>query len=49
MKLSVAQRDHDMQVVESLAAGLREIGVEAKTETYPFRVTKYNGLECAQR
>ena len=49
MKLSVAQRDHDMQVVESLVAGLREIGVEAKTETYPFRVTKYNGLECAQR
>ena len=49
MKLSVAQRDHDMQVVESLVAGLREIGVDAKTETYPFRVTKYNGLECAQR
>ena len=48
MKLSVAQRGDDMQVVDNLAAGLREIGVEVKMEQYPFRVTKYNGLECGQ-
>ena len=49
MKLSIAQRDHDMQVVESLVAGLHEIGVETEEHSYPFRVTRYNGLECAQR
>src|SRR5699024_7735176 len=48
MKLSVAQRDHDMEVVETLCAGLHEIGVETKTLSYPFRVTQYNGLECGQ-
>ena len=49
MKLSVAQRDHDMQVVEDLTAGLQEIGVQAQTMSYPFRMTRYNGLECGQR
>lgn len=49
MKLSIAQRDHDMQVVEAVAAGLRELGVEAQTHSYPFRVTRYNGLACGQR
>ena len=49
MKLSVAQRDHDMQVVEDLTVGLQEIGVQAQTMSYPFRMTRYNGLECGQR
>ena len=48
MKLSVAQRDHDMQVVDSLVEGLHEIGVDAEEVHYPFRVTKYNGLACGQ-
>ena len=48
MKLSVAQRDHDMEVVEMLCAGLREIGVDATSKSFPFRVTRYNGLECGQ-
>ncbi|MDO5142576.1 MAG: hypothetical protein Q4D31_06115 [Eubacteriales bacterium] len=46
MKLSVAQRDHDMQVVDQLVAGLREIGIETRTNSYPFVVTQYNGLAC---
>ena len=49
MKLSVAQRDHDMQVVEDLTVVLQEIGVQAQTMSYPFRMTRYNGLECGQR
>ena len=48
MKLSVAQRDHDMEVVEMLCEGLHEIGVETETMSYPFRITRYNGLECGQ-
>ncbi len=48
MKLSVAQRDHDMEVVETLCAGLHEIGVDTESMSYPFRVTQYNGLECGQ-
>ena len=48
MKLSVAQRDHDMEVVEMLCEGLHEIGVETENMSYPFRITRYNGLECGQ-
>ncbi len=32
MKLSVAQRDHDMQVVEDLCAGLRQLGISGNTQ-----------------
>lgn len=46
MKLSVAQRDHDMQVVNDLSIGLQEIGVPTDTTSYPFAVTRYNGMEC---
>ena len=46
MKLSVAQRGHDMQVVEDLCAGLRQLGIQPETLSYPFVVTRYNGLEC---
>ena len=46
MKLSVAQRDHDMQVVEDLCTGLRQLGIQPETLSYPFVVTRYNGLEC---
>nr|WP_297172100.1 hypothetical protein [uncultured Agathobaculum sp.] len=48
MKLSVAQRDHDMQVVAGLCEGLHAIGVQAESKSYPFRVTRYNGLVCGQ-
>lgn len=41
MKLSVAQRDHDMNVVSSLINGLEQIGVHAETAHYPFVVTRY--------
>lgn len=47
MKLSVAQRDHDLTVVSGLARGLGEIGVHAETRSYPFAVTRYDGMQCA--
>ena len=40
------QHDHDMQVVEDLCAGLRQLGIQPETLSYPFVVTRYNGLEC---
>ena len=47
MKLSVAQRDHDMQVVEDLCASLQRLGINRRRRSaYPFVVTRYNGLEC---
>ncbi|MCI5704039.1 hypothetical protein [Agathobaculum sp.] len=44
MKLSVAQRDHDLDVVSELARGLHEIGVHTKMRSYPFAVTRYDGM-----
>ena len=46
MKLSVAQRDHDMQVVGDLMSGLHEVGIEPELRSYPFVVTRYDGMEC---
>ena len=45
MKLSVAQRDSDMQIVGDLSS-LHEIGVEAESRSYPFVVTRYDGMAC---
>jgi len=47
MKLSIAQRDHDFEVVESLISELQSIGLETTETHYPFVVTKYNGMDCA--
>ena len=46
MKLSVAQRDSNMQIVGDLMSGLHEIGVEAESRSYPFVVTRYDGMAC---
>ena len=46
MKLSVAQRDSDMQIVGDLMSSLHEIGVEAESRSYPFVVTRYDGMAC---
>lgn len=46
MKLSIAQRDHDLTVVAGLVRGLAEIGVRADSRAYPFAVTKYDGNLC---
>lgn len=48
MKLSVAQRDHDFQVVELLTNSLQQLGIHANTDSYPFMVTKYDGIRCGE-
>lgn len=46
MKLALAQRDHDLQVCNDFVKQLREIGVDAQVNSYPFACTRYNGMEC---
>ncbi|WNX84163.1 hypothetical protein RWV98_16545 [Agathobaculum sp. NTUH-O15-33] len=46
MKLSIAQRDHDLTVVSDLARSLDALGVHTETRSYPFAVTKYDGKRC---
>ena len=43
---SMYLQSNDMQVVEDLCAGLRQLGIQPETLSYPFVVTRYNGLEC---
>ena len=43
MKLSVAQRDHDFQVVTELQRLLSELEIPTETNCYPFLVTRYDG------
>ncbi|MCI8856210.1 MAG: hypothetical protein HFH26_06645 [Clostridiaceae bacterium] len=43
MKLSVAQRDHDFQVVTSLQQMLSSLGIPTEMSSYPFLVTRYDG------
>lgn len=47
MKLSIAQRDHDFQVVTDLQQQLVEMGIPADMSSYPFLVTRYNGADSA--
>lgn len=47
MKLSVAQRDHDFQVVTDLQQQLVGLGIQADISSYPFLVTRYNGAESS--
>ncbi len=49
MKLSVAQRDHDFQVVSELQQELVGLGISAKLKSYPFLVTRYNGSDSSIR
>ena len=46
MNMSVAQRALYMHVVENLCAGMRQLGILPEYLSYPFVVTRYNGLEC---
>lgn len=43
MKLSVAQRDHDFQVVSDLQHLLADLDVPVEAKSYPFLVTRYDG------
>lgn len=45
MKLSLAQRDHDFTVVQTMLHDLRTIGVPAEAMSYPFAVTRYDGTK----
>lgn len=49
MRLSVAQRDHDLAVCSEITSALCALGVSAMLESYPFYVTKYDGSEAASR
>ena len=47
MKLSVAQRDHDFQVVTELHQQLVELGIPTDMKSYPFLVTRYDGMDSS--
>lgn len=48
MKLSIARRDSDTQVVDDMNESLRSLGLETTMHSYPFAVTKYDGLKTGQ-
>ena len=43
MKLSIAQRDHDFQVVTELQRLLSSLDIPVQANSYPFLVTRYDG------
>ncbi len=47
MKVSIAQHDHDLQVVTRFVQLLAETGVQASVSSYPFVVTRFSGQEAA--
>lgn len=49
MKISIAQRDHDMEVCCNFVTMLHELGIHAQMESYPFYVTRYDGAICTKR
>ncbi|MCB6366551.1 hypothetical protein LI291_10250 [Intestinibacillus massiliensis] len=48
MKVSIAQRDHDLAVCSDFTALLGGLGVRARMESYPFYVTRYDGAACTK-
>lgn len=49
MKLSLSQRGHDLDLATRLVSLLSEIGVQATVNSYPFHVTRYDGLSAASQ
>lgn len=47
MKLSIAQRGHDLALATGMIQQLSDIGVTAQINSYPFHVTRYSGMEAA--
>lgn len=48
MKISLAQRDHNIDLVRNLLDNLAETGVRAATYSYPFHTTWYDGKHLAE-
>lgn len=48
MKVSIAQKDHDLDVCAHMVELLGELGIHAELSSYPFRVTKYSGKKCTE-
>lgn len=46
MKVSIAHKDHDLQVCRHMVKLLDELGIQAEVNSYPFRVTQYSGEKC---
>ncbi len=48
MKISIAQRDHDLDLATRFSNNLIELGVDCMLNSYPFRVTWYDGMTAAK-
>lgn len=48
LKISLAQRDHNINLVRNLLQVLAEVGVQASTYSYPFHTTRYDGRYLAK-
>lgn len=48
LKISLAQRDHNMDLVRNLLDTLASVGVHASTYSYPFHTTRYDGKHLAR-
>lgn len=48
LKVSLSQRDFDPRLVHNVAAVLQETGMDVHTMSYPFHVTRYDGLRLAK-
>lgn len=46
MKISIAQRDHDLAVCSDFVSMLNGLDIRARMESYPFYVTQYDGAIC---
>lgn len=49
MKISVAQRDHDLAVVCGMIRAFESLGVNARMESEPYYVTRYDGTLAAAK
>lgn len=47
MRVSIAQRDHNLSVVCEVVRLLESLGIDAKMESYPYYVTRYSGKDAA--
>ena len=48
MKLSITQRGHDLDLAAQMVAQLAGLGVHTSILSYPFYVTKYNGMDASE-
>lgn len=48
MKVSIAQKDHDLDVCRHMVKLLDDLGIRADMVSEPFCVTKYSGEKCTE-